>query len=476
MRHALGRLSPARLKYPRPDQAKRSGRGNPGARRDGRRPPARPRPDGPPGSGRTGPNRPRQAPGLTGSAPAARPAAARSAAHQTCPDVVIYRFTSSDRAARASLSWNPGSSRIAARELPGLTFGRGAGVGADRMAGRGWLTRGGPALVVTGLMAVGGAAGGGASAAAAAAGTISTVAGGVGGPGRATNVPVTDPCGVSVANGLLYIADGPTVRQVDATDRLTTPAGTGSSGPLGDGAPAVAASLRSCATAVDGSGNLLIADGGDSRVRVVAAHNGTFYGQAMTAKDIYTVAGNGTSGYTGDGAPAAAAELSAPGGLAVDGSGNLVITDTGNNVIRLVAETGGTFYGQAMTAGDIYTVAGNGTAGFSGDMGAATAAKLDAQRVTVDAAHNLVIADTANQRIRVVAATTGTFYGQAMTAGDIYTVAGNGTAGLGDGGPAASAEISFPAGMALDGSGNLLIADSGFARIRVVPVTTGTFY
>ncbi len=138
------------------------------------------------------------------------------------------------------------------------------------MAGRGWLTRGGPALVVTGLMAVGGAAGGGASAAAAAAGTISTVAGGVGGPGRATNVPVTDPCGVSVANGLLYIADGPTVRQVDATDRLTTPAGTGSSGPLGDGAPAVAASLRSCATAVDGSGNLVIADTDSNRIREVA--------------------------------------------------------------------------------------------------------------------------------------------------------------------------------------------------------------
>ncbi len=411
------------------------------------------------------------------------------------------------------------------------------------MAGRGWLTRGGPALVVTGLMAVGGAAGGGASAAAAAAGTISTVAGGVGGPGRATNVPVTDPCGVSVANGLLYIADGPTVRQVDATDRLTTPAGTGSSGPLGDGAPAVAASLRSCATAVDGSGNLLIADGGDSRVRVVAAHNGTFYGQAMTAKDIYTVAGNGTSGYTGDGAPAAAAELSAPGGLAVDGSGNLVITDTGNNVIRLVAETGGTFYGQAMTAGDIYTVAGNGTqgfagdggpatsgelsnpgqvavdgsgnlviadfgnnrirvvaattatfygqamtagdiytvagngtAGFSGDMGAATAAKLDAQRVTVDAAHNLVIADTANQRIRVVAATTGTFYGQAMTAGDIYTVAGNGTAGFKDARPALKGELNEPVAVAVDGSGNLVIADNVNQRVRLVAEGNGTFY
>src|SRR6266516_2994547 len=280
------------------------------------------------------------------------------------------------------------------------------------MAGRGRFTRRGPALVVTALMAVGGAAGGGAGTAAAAAGTISTVAGGVGGPARATSVPVTDPCGVSVANGLLYISDGPTVRQVDSTDRLTTPAGTGSTGPLGDGAPAVAASLQACATAVDGSGNLVIADAGHNRIRVVAVRGGTFYGQAMTAKDIYTVAGNGTSGYTGDGGPATAAELNAPGSLAVDGSGNLVIADAGNNVIRVVAETSGTFYGQAMTAGDIYTVAGDGTPGFAGDGGPATSGELsNPGQVAVDGSGNLVIADFGNSRIRVVAAATDTYYG-----------------------------------------------------------------
>ena len=171
-------------------------------------------------------------------------------------------------------------------------------------------------------------AGGGASAGAAVAappvpGTISTVAGGVGGPARATNVPIADACGVSVANGLLYIADNTTVRQVDSTDRLTTPAGTEAGAPLGDGGPAASASVGTCATAVDHSGNLVIADAGNDRIRVVAAHNGTFYGQAMTAKDIYTVAGNGTSGYAGDGGPATGAQLSNPAGLAVDGSGNL---------------------------------------------------------------------------------------------------------------------------------------------------------
>ena len=166
----------------------------------------------------------------------------------------------------------------------------------------------------------------------AVAGTISTVAGGVGGPARATGVPVTDPCGVAFAGGLMYIADGPTVREVNSADRLTTPAGTGTIGtigPLGDGGPATAASLRTCATAVDAAGNILIADAGNDRVRVVAAHSGTFYGQSMTAGDIYTVAGNGTPGLSGDGGPATGAGLSSPGGLAVDGSGNLVITDTG---------------------------------------------------------------------------------------------------------------------------------------------------
>ena len=131
-------------------------------------------------------------------------------------------------------------------------------MGANRIAGMGWLARGVP--VAAAALAVAGMAGAGASAAAlprsagaqpavagaqpAVAGTISTVAGGVGGPARATGVPVTDPCGVAFADGLMYIADDQTVREVNSTDRLTTPAGTGTIGPLGDGGPATAASLR----------------------------------------------------------------------------------------------------------------------------------------------------------------------------------------------------------------------------------------
>jgi len=100
----------------------------------------------------------------------------------------------------------------------------------------------------------------------------------------------------------------------------------------------------------------------------------------MTVGDIYTVAGNGAAGFSGDGGRATSAEISIPRGVAADGAGNLLIADSGNFRIRVVAATTGTFYGQAMTAGDIYTVAGNGAAGFSGDGGRATSADLNARK------------------------------------------------------------------------------------------------
>jgi hypothetical protein len=257
---------------------------------------------------------------------------------------------------------------------------------------------------------------------------------------------------------------------------IYTVAGTGSPGFSGDGGRATTAELNwPESVAADGAGNLVIADTRNNRVRVVAASTGSFYGQAMTAGDIYTVAGTGSQGFSGDGGPATSAQLFEPQGAAVDGAGNLVIADYGNERVRVVAASSGTFYGQPMTAGDIYTVAGNGTFGFSGDGGPATSAKLRAPAaVTVDGAGNLVFADTLNDRIRVVAACTGTFYGQAMTAGDIYTVAGTGVRGFtGDGGPATTAELNLaqefsPGGVAVDGAGNLFIADTLNDRIREV--------
>ena len=319
---------------------------------------------------------------------------------------------------------------------------------------------------------------------AAQAWVITTVAGSAGGPARATSVGMR-PCGVSSGNGALYVADSDavhgssgSVRRVSpATDGLTTPAGTGAPGPAGDGHPAARVGVLTCGTAVDGAGNLLLTDYANSRVRVVAAKTGTFYGQAMTAGNIYTIAGTATRGFSGDGGPATSAELNRPSGVALDGVGNLVIADSFNARVRVVAVKTGTFYGQAMTAGHIYTVAGGGTGG-PGDGGPAIQAVLvDPRDPAVDAVGNLVIADLQDQRVRLVAVKTGTFYGQAMTAGHIYTVAGDGTAGFsGDGGLASNAELGSPEGVAVGGAGNLLIADAANNRVRVVAAKSGTFY
>src|SRR5262249_22451610 len=222
---------------------------------------------------------------------------------------------------------------------------------------------------------------------------------------------------------------------------IYTVAGNGDLIASGDGGPATSAGMNPTGISVDSSGNLVIADDVNNLVRVVAAGTGTFYGRAMTKGDIYTVAGNGQEGFSGDGGPATSAELDHPGSVAIDRRGNLLVADSFNNRVRVVAAATGRFYGQAMTKGDIYTVAGNGGRAFSGDGGPATKATLvGPSDVTVDHAGNLVIDDQGNDRARVVAAATGTFYGQAMTRGDIYTVAGNGGGGgCRGGGPRARA-------------------------------------
>ena len=163
----------------------------------------------------------------------------------------------------------------------------------------------------------------------------------------------------------------------------------------------------------------------------------------MTKADIYTIAGNGTAGYSGDAGAATSAELNGPYDIAVDASGNLLIADSGNDRIRVLAHGSGTFYGTAMTARDIYTVAGGGA---DGDGGTATLGELyNPSDVALDASGNMFVADTGHQRIRIIVASTGTYFGQSMTKGDIYTIAGNGTAGYsGDGGAATSAERKWP--------------------------------
>jgi hypothetical protein len=245
----------------------------------------------------------------------------------------------------------------------------------------------------------------------------------------------------------------------------------------GDGGPAVKAGLGyPGGVAADQAGNVLLADNENERVRVVAARTGTYYGQKMTAGDIYTIAGDGALAYSGDGGPARAAGLSWVVDVAADHAGGVLLLSgqyavPGQDLrVRMVAGKSGTYYGQPMTAGDIYTIAGNGTRGYSGDNGPATAAEIQAGAITVDNAGNLVIADGA--RVRVVAVRTGTFYGQPMTAGYIYTVAGGGT-GTGDGVPAAKAQL-LAGVIAVDAAGNLLAG--GSSRVWIVAEKTGSYY
>jgi RHS repeat-associated protein len=312
-------------------------------------------------------------------------------------------------------------------------------------------------------------------------------AGGSGNGGPATSAELNYPTGVLYNSGNLYIADTNTaqIRLASGTSPydITAAAGNGLDALTeGNGGPATTAALNGpLDVATDPAGDEFIADDGNNRIQEVAAASHTQFGIAMIAGDTYTVAGSpsGTVGDSGDGGPAAAALLNDPEAIALDAQGNLYIADTSNNRIQEVAATTHTQFGIAMTAGDIYTVAGSasGNAGLSGDGGAAISALLsEPESMTVDPAGDVYIADSDNNEIREVPVTSGTQWGQSMTAGDIYTIAGSsaGTAGdSGNGGAATSATLSGPLGVALDGAGNLYIADYDNNRIQEVPASSG---
>ncbi len=280
-------------------------------------------------------------------------------------------------------------------------------------------------------------------------GIISTIAGtgvvGFGGDGgAATAAQLADPFSVAVDSaGNVYIGDlaNCRVRRVDPTGVITTIAGTGQPLSDGDGGAATAARLDNPHSAVvDGSGVIFVADTSNGLVRRVD-----------TAGVITDVAGTGASGFAGDGGPATLAELDQPNGVAVDGLGNMYIADTSNNRIRKVDANG-----------TITTIAGDGVDGFGGDDGPATEAALsNPQHVAADTIGNIYIADSSNNRVRRVDPN-----------GVITTVAGNGSAGFsGDGGQANVAELSNPVALAIDGGGNVYIADYANNRIRRVDAT-----
>jgi hypothetical protein len=259
--------------------------------------------------------------------------------------------------------------------------------------------------------------------------------------GAAVAAELNHPYGVAVdSTGTVYFSEysNHRVRKVAADGKISTLAGTGEADYGGDDGPAVSARLNyPRGVAVDGEGAVYVADAGNHRVRKVAADG-----------EISTFAGTGVAGAGGDGGLATAAELDRPYGVAVDGTGAVYIADAGNHRIRKVAADG-----------TISTFAGTGEAGSEGDGAAAESAQLNGPHaVAVDSADVVYIADAENHRVRKVAAD-----------GTISTFAGTGEADFGgDGGAAEAAQLNHPVAVAVDSAGCVHICDQYNHRVRKV--------
>ena len=321
---------------------------------------------------------------------------------------------------------------------------------------------------------------------------IGQVQGYFGDTGPATNAQLDFPLRLAVdSKGNFYIADFLTfvVREV-SSGTITTIAGDGTFGFLGDGGPGVQAELTDVhGLAADANGNVFIADTNNARIRIVNIAKAV----VNTFAGVSDINSNVLHGYSGDGGPATKAALSQPAGVAVDSSGNVYIADYGNYTVRKVD-----------TKGNISTVAGTGVAGFSGDGGPANKATLaQPYALAVDTAGDVFVSDLGNTNIREITTdgnihtvvsnvsadsiavdAAGSLYFSDPVTNTIKKILSNGTqfaiAGIpgnpgfsGDGGVATSAQLNQPHGVAVDGSGNVYVADSGNQVIRLLsPVSS----
>ncbi len=327
-------------------------------------------------------------------------------------------------------------------------------------------------------------------------GTITTFAGtgaggyfGDGSVASTTTTVFNGPSGIAIdAVGNMYISDryNHAVRKISTSGMVTSLIGRYGTGYFGDGGPSTAGAINEpTGVAVDNSGNVYIADYGNNCVRKI-----------NSSGIITTLAGNGITGYSGDGGPASVAQLANPFAVRTDLAGNVYISDNGNSCLRIVN-----------TSGIINTIAGTGNAGFSGDGGLATNAMLyEPQGIAINTAGNIFVAD-GSWRIRRIAGGLISTYGGGMAngipatanainpiaavvdasgniliadadnnrickitpSGTMQTIAGNGADSYyGDGGPATAASFSYPSGICLDNAGNILVADQGNDVIRKI--------
>lgn len=303
----------------------------------------------------------------------------------------------------------------------------------------------------------------------------------------ATQCGVNQAGAVHAFDGHVFVSDywGSKLRMVPGRDgtfygqpmqagHVYTLAGTGTFGFSGEGAPGPQAQvMRLISVKSDSQGNLYLADFFNHRIRLIPASDGVYHGRSMQAGHLYTVAGNGRQGYSPDGLPARQATMNAPHDVAFDPAGNLYVADMWNHRIAFVPLTSGTFFGRPMQAHHLYTIAGTGLPGYTGDGGPAESCRLDhPHNLSTDALGNVAVADLINHAIRILPVVSGRYFGQDIAAGTIRTVVGTGTSGYeGDGGPAIAAKLNEPYCVVWDAPARLLIADKMNHRIREVLAT-----